>query len=288
MNRIHALARRALFCSAVLGVLAIAPAASPQSQPQSQQELAAAIFALEWRVGPVETRIGSLATIKVPEGQAFLDGPNTRRFLELNRNPPRDDRYTLAAQDLSWFAVFFFEDTGYVRDNETLDPDGLLTSLKAGDAPSNAERKRLGMPPIYTDGWHVPPHYDLSTKRLEWGMRLRGDGGRTIVNYSIRILSRRGVMHAILVSEPDNLDHDIAVFKTSLAGYDFVPGERYAEFRAGDRTAQFGLGALVLGGAAAAAIKTGAGKGLGKSLIYGVVAAGGAVLAFVRRFFRRN
>jgi uncharacterized membrane-anchored protein len=288
MNRFHALVRRGAVCSALLSVLAIGSPVFAQPRPQNQEEFAAAILALGWQAGPAEARIGSLATLKVPEGQAFLDGQNTRRFLELNRNPPRDNRYTLAAHDLSWFAVFFFEDTGYVRDNETLEPDGLLKSLKASDGPSNAERKRLGMPPIYTEGWHVQPHYDRDTKRLEWGVRLKSETGRAVVNYSIRILSRRGVMHVILVSEPETLDQDIAVFKTSLAGYDFVPGERYAEFRAGDRTAQFGLGALVLGGAAAAAIKTGAGKGLGKALIYGVVAAGGAVLAFVRRRFRRG
>jgi len=46
-----------------------------------------------------------VATLKVPKGQAFLDAPNTRRFLELNRNPPRDNHYTLSAQDLSWFGA---------------------------------------------------------------------------------------------------------------------------------------------------------------------------------------
>ena len=284
----HGLARRVLMCGALLGVLAIAAPVSPQPRPQSREQLAREILGLAWQKGPTEAHIGALATLIVPAGQAFLDAPNTRRFLELNGNPPRDNHYTLAAQNFSWFAVFYFEETGYVRDDEKLNPDALLKSLKAGDGPSNEERKRLGMSPIYTEDWHVPPHYDLASKRLEWGVRLRNDSGRNVVNYSIRILSRRGVMHAVLVSDPEGLDRDIADFKASLTAYDFVPGERYAEFRAGDRTAQFGLGALVLGGAAAAAVKTGAGKGLAKALIYGAVAAGGAVLAFVRRLFRRS
>ena len=246
------------------------------------------ILALAWQRGPTEGRVGGLATIKVPEGQTFLDGPNTRRFLELNRNPPRDDHYTLSAQDFSWFAVFYFEDTGYIKDDEKLDPDALLKSLKESDAPSNKERERLGMPPIYTEGWSVAPHYDLNTRRLEWGVRLRSGSGRSVVNYTTRILSRRGVMHVTLVSDPESLDQHIAVFKTSLTGYDFAPGERYSEFRSGDRVAQFGLGALVLGGAAAVAVKTGAGKALGKFLIYGAVAAGGTILAFLRKLFRRG
>jgi uncharacterized membrane-anchored protein len=144
------------------------------------------------------------------------------------------------------------------------------------------------MPPIYTEGWTVAPHYDLNTKRLEWGVRLRTGSGRTVVNYTTRILSRRGVMHVTLVSDPESLNQNTAVFKTSLIAYDFVPGERYAEFRSGDRVAQFGLGALVLGGAAAVAMKTGAGKALGKFLIFGAVAAGGTILAFLRKLFRRG
>src|SRR5713101_2141597 len=273
----HRLVRRVFTGTAVLAVLVMAtPVLSQQPPGQSQEQLARDILALAWLRGPTEGRVGSLASVKVPEGQAFLDGPNTRRFLELNRNPPRDNHYTLSAQDFSWFAVFYFEDTGYIKDDEKLDPDALLKSLKESDAPS------------YTEGWSVAPHYDLNTRRLEWGVRLRSGSGRSVVNYTTRILSRRGAMHVTLVSDPESLDQHIAVFKTSLTGYDFVPGERYAEFRSGDRVAQFGLGALVLGGAAAVVVKTGAGKALGKFLIYGAVAAGGTILAFLRKLFRRG
>jgi uncharacterized membrane-anchored protein len=258
-------------------------AAVPQrSDEQIKQEMAG----LAWQRGPVDGRIGSIASIKVGEGKAFLDGPNTRRFLELNGNPPRDERYALVAAD--WFAIFFFENAGYVKDDEKLDPGALLAALKEGDKAANAERERLGMTPLHTDGWHVPPHYDLSTKRLEWGVRLRGGSEeRTVVNYSIRLLGRRGVMHAVLVSEPESLDRDIAEFKTALHDYDFTSGERYSEFRAGDRIAEYGLAALVLGGAAAVATKSGFGKAIGKFVVVGVAALGSAIVALFRRMTRR-
>src|SRR5262249_45727970 len=151
------------------------------------------IARLAWQRGPIEGRIGNIASINVAEDRAFLDGPNTRRFLELNGNPPRDDRYALVDSRSDWFAIFFFENTGYVKDDQNRAPDGLLHSLQARDKDRNAERERLGMPPLHTDGWHVPPHYDLATKRLEWGVRLRGGRSEApIVNYSIRLLGRRG------------------------------------------------------------------------------------------------
>jgi uncharacterized membrane-anchored protein len=277
----------AIACALVLDLLiGQSPvAAVPQrSDEQIKQDMAG----LAWQRGPVEGRIGSVASIKVAEGQAFLDGPNTRRFLELNGNPPRDERYVLVSPKSDWFAVFFFESAGYVKDDEKLDPAALLAALKEADKAANAERERLGMTPLHTDGWHVPPHYDLSTKRLEWGVRLRGGSEeRTIVNYSIRLLGRRGVMHAILVSEPESLDRDIAEFKTALRDYDFTSGERYSEFRAGDRVAEYGLAALVLGGAAAVATKSGFGKAIGKFVVVGVAALGSAIVALFRRFTRR-
>jgi uncharacterized membrane-anchored protein len=278
----------ALACALVLDLIAgLSPAAAvPQrSDEQIKQEMAG----LAWQRGPVDGHIGSVASIKVGEGKAFLDGPNTRRFLELNGNPPRDERYALVAPESDWFAIFFFENAGYVKDDEKLDPAALLASLQESDKASNAERERLGMSPLHTEGWHVPPHYDLTSKRLEWGVRLRGGSGeRTIVNYSIRLLGRRGVMHAILVSEPESLDRDIVEFKTALGGYEFASGERYSEFRAGDRIAEYGLAALVLGGAAAVATKSGFGKAIGKFVVVGVAALGSAIAALYRRLTRRS
>jgi len=257
-------------------------------KPTSEQEVTRELRALAWQRGPTEGRIGGTASIKVANGQAFLDGQNTRRFLELNGNPPRDNHYTLVSQDPNWFAVFHFEDRGYVKDDEKLDPDAILKSLKDSDERGNAERKRLGMASLYTDGWHVPPHYDPATRRLEWGVRLRGDTGPPVVNYTVRILGRRGVMSATLVSDPQSLDKDIVAFKTALGNFGFVPGERYSEFRSGDKVAKYGLAALVLGGAAVVATKTGFLKVFGKLILVAVVALGGAMAAFFRKFFRRS
>jgi uncharacterized membrane-anchored protein len=95
-------------------------------------------------------------------------------------------------------------------------------------------------------------------------------------------------MHAILVSSPDRLSHDVAEFKTALVDYAFVPGERYAEFRAGDRVAEYGLAALVLGGAAAVATKSGFLKAFGKLIVVGAIGLGGALLALFRKLSRRR
>ena len=96
---------------------------------------------------------------------------------------------------------------------------------------------------LHLTGWFAAPHYDVETKRLEWGTRLVSDAGDVTVSYSICILGRDGVMRAILVSNPGSLEQDIGVFRTALKGFDFMPGHRYAEFRSGDKR-NFGDGLI--------------------------------------------
>jgi uncharacterized membrane-anchored protein len=227
----------------------------------AQDDKAAAVVAqmkkLAWQNGPTQGRIADKAVIQVPQGYVFLDEKSTSRFLELTGNPPRDGHYLFAPASLDWFAVFAFDATGYVKDDEKIDADQLLQRMKAGDGPGNEERKRLGMEAIFTDGWQVPPHYDADTRRLEWGMRLRTASGHQVVNYSSRLLGRSGVMRAILVSDPGTLAADTQHFKDGLKQFAYVPGETYAEFKAGDKVAAYGLAALIVGGAAAVATKKG-------------------------------
>jgi uncharacterized membrane-anchored protein len=224
---------------------------------QADSATVAEMQKLAWQRGPVEGRIGDKAVLKVPQGYVFLDAKNTSRFLELTGNPPRDANYLFAPSSLNWFAVFAFNPAGHVKDDEAIDADALLKSLKRSDQPENEERKRLGMEALYTDGWQVPPHYDTDTKRLEWGTRLRTERGELIVNYSSRLLGRSGVMSAILVSDPQNLAADSQEFKGALRDFSYVAGERYSEFKPGDKVAQYGLAALIVGGAAAVATKKG-------------------------------
>jgi uncharacterized membrane-anchored protein len=232
-------------------------------------------------------QIGGKATIQIPAELAFLGSSDTRHFLEVNGNPPRDNEYIIAPKDLRWFGLFSFEDSGYVRDDEKLDPDALLDELKSANRLGQEERKRRGLALLFLEGWFVEPHYDLTTRRLEWGTKLRTESSEIIVNYTIKLLGRRGVMDAVLVSDPRTLEQDTREFKAVLAGYSFNEGEGYTEFRSGDKVAEYGLSALIIGGAAAAAVKTGAFKGLAKLIGIGVLGLLAGIGGFFKKLFRR-
>jgi len=258
------------------------------AQNKDELELLRKMSSLPWISGPNEGVIAGKATIKFGADLQFLGTSGTSQFLEFNGNPPNDYSFTLAKKDFSWFAIFAFNKSGYIKDDERIDADALLEQLKKGNEVSLGERKKLGLPLLYLEGWFVSPRYDAETKRLEWGTRLRGEDQQTTVNFTTRLLGRTGVMSATLVSNPQNLERDVVEFKGALRDFNYNAGEKYAEFKQGDKIAEYGLAALIVGGAAAAAAKSGAGKALFKFLAFGVLAALAAIGAFLKRLFGKK
>jgi len=107
-------------------------------------------------------------------------------------------------------------------------------------------------------GLATSPHYETQTNRLEWAVTGKDlKSNVEVVNFNTRILGRGGVMSVVLIAEPQDLSAATDEFKSTLAGFSYSPGQRYAEYRPGDKVAKYGLAALVTGGAAAIAVKTG-------------------------------
>jgi uncharacterized membrane-anchored protein len=272
------------FAIALCAVPLLAFAAPKEQDPE------AAFKALDWHVGPRAEQVVGKATLKTPDAETmFLDERNSTKFLELTGNLPEPGNNIIFSHN-GWWAAFSFDPSGYVKDDEKIDADDLLKTLKDSDGPANEERRRLGLAALHTDSWYVPPHYDPQTKRLEWGVKLISEGQANL-NYTIRLLGRSGVMSATLVSSPETLDKDVAEFKQVLQSFDFNAGERYAEFKPGDHVAEYGLAALVVGGAAAVATKKGFWAVIGGflaaawKLIAGVVVAG---LAGLKALFKKK
>ncbi len=279
---------RASACAlaAALAFSVAVPALAADSETDVRSEMAK----LPWQEGPGTGDVGSHSKIEIPAGARLLPESSGSRFLELTGNLPEPGDTVLIRDH--WWATLSFADSGYVKDDDKLNPDELLATLRKNDEESNQERTKRGMATLTIDGWIVPPHYDPTTKYLEYGLRLRAsDSPKAVVNYTMRLLSRRGYETVTLVTSPETLDQDVKDLHEVLGGYKFNPGETYSEFRAGDHVAEFGLGALVLGGAAAAAVKAGWFKGILVALAAAwklVAAAVVAGFAAIKRLFGRS
>jgi uncharacterized membrane-anchored protein len=240
---------------------------------------------LPWKRGPSTHAIDTYANITVPAGSMFLDTASTQELLKITENSPDPGAVTLAANDLSWFAILKYEDTGHIADDEKIDGAALLKSLKENEIAANEQKESLGFTKLFLDGWAVAPHYDSLTRNLEWGLKLHDEQNNTTINYTTRTLGREGLIAATLVTSPGAFEGDLVKFRDVMKGLAFNKGETYAEFREADRTAEYGLAALVAGGAAAAAVKSGFGKGFVIMIFAGIAAAFAAVVGFFKKMF---
>lgn len=274
-------------------------AAQGNAPSPATQRLLERVADSEWTYGPAQCQIGNLAQIQIPRGYKFIGAGGARALIELYGNPP--DHTCLAAilptdENSEWSLFFEFEEIGYVKDEEknSLNGDAILSTMRQSIGPQNAERRRLGLEELQDMTWSKPPFYDPMTNNLTWGLELHFPSGNS-VNYDIRLLGRHGVMEATLLDSPETYAQSVPAVNQLLAGFEFVSGQKYAEWKAGDRVAAYGLTGLVAGGAAVAAAKMGLlaklgaliAKG-GKGAIVLLAALGFGLLSFFKRFLGGN
>jgi uncharacterized membrane-anchored protein len=241
--------------------------------------------------GPYDQAIAGVAHLKVADGYLTLDPADTQRLMEKMQNPGFTNSWYFSPQGSNkWFAIFDYDDTGHVKDDEKVDADAVLESLKQGAEETNKERAQRGWAPLRLVGWRVPPHYESDTKRLSWATLAESEGHQ-VINYTTKILGRTGVMTVTLATDPDQLDSAVADLKSQLADFSFDSGNDYTSFRNGDKVAEYGLAGLIVGGAAAVAAKSGLFKWIGSALIAGwklVVAAVVGIGAAIKNLFTRK
>lgn len=244
---------------------------------------------------------GGVATLNVPESFGFLDSEQTRKVLvELWGNPDSETPYLgmivpkstpITAKD-SWAVIFEYSEEGHVADDEakSIDYQALLKEMQEGVQSRNAERKEAGYPAITLAGWAEPPHYDAATHKLYWAKRLQFEGeAEDTLNYSIRVLGRKGVLELNIVSSISQLPEINKHVSEILAMVDFSEGQKYSDFDPKmDKLAVYGIGALIAGKVAAKA-------GFIKLLLAGILAAkkflilaAVAMVGFVKRLFGRG
>lgn len=263
----------------------------PQVSCASDADKQALAKSIQWKPGPAQGSLGSWAEIAVPEGFVFAGPGDAMKFLELCENIPDPNTAGIlqpTAENESWFLAFEYMDTGHVNEDEksAIDAAALLRQMQANEVAANEARRQRGFQSLFARDWIVPPAYETDTRRLAWALRLQAEGAdaQEICNYNVRLLGRTGVMSATLVCDPQDISRLVPQVKGLLQGFEFQQGQRYGEWRAGDKVAAYGLTGLITGGAAVVAAKSGlfaklaaAVAKMGKAIVIGVIALlGGA------------
>ncbi len=287
LSKFHPLLCGAVFAiSASVSAFAQAPAEAPEATPAADaknNEFMKLVQSIDWKIEG-EGTLGSVANLHVPSGYRFTGTGGTVKLMEAFGNLTSGTELGYVSPlNMDWFAVFEFDDVGYVKDDEKdkLDPDAILEQLKEGQQQANKQLAERRMATLEVLGWQTPPFYNPATNNLEWAIRLRSQGGGETINYKTKLLGRRGVMDVVLVCSEEELATVIPEYQKLLTGFTYQKEESYASFTSGDKIAKYGLTGLIVGGGLLVAAKSGLLGKLLKPIIIGVIAIG----AFLKRIF---
>ena len=250
------------------------------------QNITEVIKQVQWEKGPITSNIADLATIDVPDDYIFANGSDTRKLMEALGNEPSGlENGFFGPSSLEWFAVFQFTDIGYVKDDEkdNLNADDILASIKEGNKKSNEYREKHGFTKLFIDGWEMKPQYNEHSNNLEWAIRAKDENGDIVINHCTRLLGRKGVMNVTLVAGNSRFKSVLPIYQACLGKYSFNSGQKYAEYKEGDKLYEYGLTGLIVGGGAAVAAKTGLLKYLWKILVGAFV----ALSAFFKKLYAK-
>ena len=109
-----------MFKSIAAAVLGLSLSLGVWAKTEATQELPPEIKALRWQESG-KGEIADKASVKIPSGYAFLGEADTSKLLQAFGNPPSSDHFLIAPKSLDWFAVFSYDDTGYVKEKEKID-----------------------------------------------------------------------------------------------------------------------------------------------------------------------
>jgi uncharacterized membrane-anchored protein len=270
------------------GVLHAADSAPTADAPKSREE-ALERAGVKLQKGPATVALGKAAELKLPAGHHFIGPESLNRYYELTQNSRNGSEVgVVLAPDYSLY--FDFDEIGYVKDEDKdkLDADKLMKTMTEGQVAANEARRERGWDEMRLTGWATKPYYDEKTNNLKWAINITSsqDGYKQVfVNESIRLLGRAGVMNVTLATATENFKQaEVEADKLLAGNFGYVSGQKYSEFKSGDKIAAYGLSALVLGGAGAMAAKMGLFAKLGvyfgkfwKAIVFGLIALGAGI-----------
>lgn len=253
----------------LFGLLAVSAGAHAQEmteaeQKQAEQRAQQLVQSLQYSDGRVAITQAQ-AHLNLGKEFRYLGAADARKVLEqLWGNPPDADVLGMVVprggdllDDKGWAVVVTYADEGYVSDEDAakIDYSEMLQEMKDGTEESNAERREAGYGGIDLIGWAEPPHYDAAAKKLYWAKELAFEGSENhTLNYDIRVLGRRGYLSLNAVAGMGEIGQVRAGMQQLLPTVEFDQGARYADYDSStDKTAAYGLAALVGGGIAAKA-----------------------------------
>lgn len=232
---------------------------APAEQGMTAEEFVAS---LHFKSGKIDLPNG-IATLNLPETFTYLDPADSERVLvDAWGNPPGNSTLGMIfpaglspLDKTAWGVVITYDEDGHVKDDDadSINYDDLLKDMKEATDADNVERKKQGYDSFTLVGWAEKPSYDKTTHKLYWAKEFASEHATEhTLNYNVRILGRKGVLVLNAIAGTSQLGTIKTEMQKVIAFSEFKAGNSYGDFNSDtDKTAEYGIAALVAGGVAA-------------------------------------
>jgi uncharacterized membrane-anchored protein len=266
-----------------------------QTEEQEIKKMFKIAQELKYQNGTINFSSGN-ATLNVPKGFKFLDGPQTQKVLKDLWGNPEDttilgsilpENKNVLDSDCWMFVINYVED-GFVKDTDAddINYDDLLKDMKEEIMASNSERTTQGFSSIQLVGWASKPFYDKNLKVLHWAKELKFDKDETnTLNYDLRVLGRKGMYNVSAVAGMAQLSDVKKSIPQVINSIQYKEGFKYSDFdEDNDHVAEWTIGGLIAGKVLAKVGFFALIAKFGKFIVIGLLAGFG----IIKKFFFGN
>ena len=227
--------------------------------PKTDSEWDKAVMSLNWTEGPKKMKfIDANSTIKFDDNFLILENKDANQYLYWANGIQFPDikLFGVSRDDGSQY-MFSYVDSGYVKTDDwtKVDPNKFIKEIRKNYKDSNTQRKNNGMPTILDVQWKKTPYLDGNYSSVYYALEISwSDNQRTTQGTAI-LLGREGYTEANYIAGDSGYQERML---TSLSViHKFNSTKEYKDWKAGDKVAAAGIGALLASTLGLKALKPG-------------------------------
>jgi len=215
--------------------------------PKTDAEWNKAMASLSWEDGPLvyDYPIAN-SKIDISNNFSILRGKDAHQMLFWLNGVSFDyvDMWAINNNDSSQY-MFFYTDSGYVKTNDwtDVDPEKFINQIRENYKASNEKRKKNGQAYILDVNWEKRPYLDGIYNSVYYALNVDWSDSTSTIEGTAIILGREGYTTASYVGGNQGYNESMLLNLSKI--HKFNPTKEYKDWKAGDKVAAAGIGALL-------------------------------------------
>jgi len=214
--------------------------------PVTNEEWDKAYASLNWKEGPSLVKFNEAnSKIDISSNFSILEGEDAHQLLYWLNGTSFDYINVYAINNDNAQYLFYYTDSGYVKTDDwtDVDPDKFIKDIKENYKASNETRKKNGQPIVLNVSWKKKPYLDGIYNSVYYALNVQWSDNKSTIEGTAIILGREGYTTASYVAGNNGYQEQMLLNLSKI--HKFNDTKEYKDWKAGDKVAAAGIGALL-------------------------------------------